>query len=225
MTDPSIIESWEAEYSARRYLDEPPVPFVADILAVAQANGLGSATGLYIGCGNGRNYLPLVAGGLDLVGLDVSATALAQLIERAPDRKSRLVLGDLFALPTNARYPVVIAIQVLQHGNEEEAHHAVVRARDRVASGGLFCVRVNAVGTQPEYTHDVIERGGDGRFTVRYTTGPKRGLAIHFFSEGELQGLVGEDFVASLPLRLSVTQRAAPKKGQWLQWEGIWKRR
>jgi hypothetical protein len=224
LTDPAIIESWESEYRRGRYLDDPPVPFVNGILEAARARGLGSADGLYIGCGNGRNYLPLVLGGLDLLGLDISATALAQLARRAPDRAVRLVLGDLSALPLGARYPIVIAIQVLQHGNEETTHLEVLRAIDRVAPGGLFCVRVNAVGTEPWYAHELTERGEDGRFTVRYTAGPKRGLAIHFFSAEELRVLVEDGLVPDLPLRPAIRQRAPPESGQEVQWEGIWMR-
>ena len=78
--------AWDAEYAAGRYRGEPPVAFTGDILAAARQAGL--TQGLYIGCGNGRNYLPLVAGGLDLTGLDISATAIAQLAARAPDRAS-----------------------------------------------------------------------------------------------------------------------------------------
>ena len=50
-----------------------------------QANASTRAgTGLYIGCGNGRNYLPLVDAGLNLLGLDVSAEAIKRLSERRP---------------------------------------------------------------------------------------------------------------------------------------------
>ena len=35
--------------------------------------------GLYVGCGNGRNLLPLLDAGLDLTGLDISRQAIAQL--------------------------------------------------------------------------------------------------------------------------------------------------
>ena len=85
--------AWDAEYTAGRYSCEPPVAFTGDILAAAQQAGL--TRGLYIGCGNGRNYLPLVADGLDLTGVDISAAAIAQLAARAPDRADRLVCGDL----------------------------------------------------------------------------------------------------------------------------------
>jgi SAM-dependent methyltransferase len=118
--------AWDAEYAAGRYSCEPPVAFTGDILAAARQAGL--TRGLYIGCGNGRNYLPLVAGGLDLTGVDISAAAIAQLAARAPDRADRLVCGDLGALPAAAAYPVVIGIQVFQHGDRAAAH-AHIRAR------------------------------------------------------------------------------------------------
>jgi hypothetical protein len=69
--------AWDVEYAAGRCRDEPSLPVVADILAAVRAQRLLGQVGLYAGCGNGRNYLPLVAGGLDLVGIDVSAEALA----------------------------------------------------------------------------------------------------------------------------------------------------
>jgi len=83
-----VAAAWDAEYAAGRYTDEQPVAFTSDILAAARPAG--ATRGLYIGCGNGRNYLPLVAGGLDLTGLDISAAAIAQLTARAPDRRRRV---------------------------------------------------------------------------------------------------------------------------------------
>src|ERR1700684_3664809 len=77
-----VAAAWDAEYGAGRYRGEPPVAFTEDILGAARVSGL--PRGLSLGCGTGRNYLPLVAGGLDLTGLDISATAIAQLAVRAP---------------------------------------------------------------------------------------------------------------------------------------------
>jgi 2-polyprenyl-3-methyl-5-hydroxy-6-metoxy-1,4-benzoquinol methylase len=129
---------WNAEYTSGRYRDGHPIDFVADILGAARDAELIGAEGLYIGCGNGRNYLPLITGGLDLVGLDVSAVALQQLAERAPERLHRLVDGDLSALPNGKTYPIVIGIQVFQHGNRMRAHAHIKAAQGRLAAGGLF---------------------------------------------------------------------------------------
>ena len=212
--------SWDKEYAGGRYRDEPPVAFVTDILAAARRAGLTS--GLYIGCGNGRNYEPLVRGGLDLTGLDISDVALRQLSARMPERRGSLVHGDLSALPEETRYGVVIGIQVFQHGHAEAAHAHLAAARARVAPGGLMAVRVNAAGTDIAFAHRVTGRNDDG-VTIRYVAGPKAGLEIHFFGEAELRGLFAIGFEPVLPPRAQVTWRQPPEAGQWTQWEGIWR--
>jgi hypothetical protein len=216
-------EAWDVEYAAGRYREEPPLPFVADVLSAVREYDLLGAEALYVGCGNGRNYLPLVAGGLDLVGLDVSAAALAQLADRAPERRERLIQGELGALPAGVAYAVVIGIQVFQHGDRASAHEHIRAAQARLAPRGLFCLRVNEVGTELEYDHDLVERDNDGGFTVRYLAGPKRGLLIHFFAESELEALFGGYDLVLAP-RLSRTWRVPHERGQWSQWEAIyWK--
>jgi hypothetical protein len=201
------------------------VAFVDDILAAASSLRLSDRRGLYIGCGNGRNLVPLVEGGLDLLGLDVSPTAISQLQERCPDRAERLVVGDLASLPVAVTFPVVIGIQVFQHGSQAEAHQHISSAQARVAKDGLFCLRVNAVDTDVWPSHDVIEQASDGSFTVRYTAGPKEGLDVHFFARRELDDLFADQFEPVVPLRRHRTERSAPAPGQWTQWEAIWRRK
>lgn len=215
--------AWDREYERGRYLDEPPVGFVDDILEAANSPGTGTQRGLYIGCGNGRNYIPLVAGGLDLDGLDISGEAISQLRKRLPERADRLFHGDLSSLPSGRRYDVVIGIQVFQHGTRTEAHANLAHARQLVEPAGLFCLRVNAVGTDVWPAYEVLEEAADGGFTIRYLAGPKNGLPIHFFSRHEVHELfVGWDEL--LPLRLDVTARVTPEPGRWSQWEAIWRR-
>jgi SAM-dependent methyltransferase len=223
--DPSsgAAAAWDVEYATGRYRGEPPLPFVADILVAARAHRLLDDGGLYVGCGNGRNYLPLVAGGLDLIGLDVSATALAQLATKAPERSGRLIQGDLGALPAEATFPIAIGIQVFQHGDRATAHEHVRAAQRRLAPGGLFCLRVNAVGTELEYEHDVTESDSDQGFSVRYRAGPKAGLEVHFFAEVELAELF-KGYVSVVGLRLVRTWRVPSERGQWSQWEAIWRK-
>jgi SAM-dependent methyltransferase len=220
-SEPSPAACWDAEYRAGRYSNEPPVAFAHDIAAAARQAGV--ARGLYVGCGNGRNYLPLVEAGLDLTGLDISAAAIAQLAARVPGRRDRLICGDLDALPADAVYPLVIGIQVFQHGDRATTHAHIRAAQARVTPGGLFCLRVNASATDIWPEHETTERDGDGGCTVRYIAGSKQGLSIHFFAAAELGALFADGFAPLLPLRLRHTRRVPPQPGQWSQWEAIWR--
>ena len=214
--------SWDAEYASGRYRHEPPVGFTRDIISAARSRNL--RRGLYIGCGNGRNLVPLSDAGLDLIGLDISSRALAQLRERRPGA-GRLVAGTIDALRPSAEFDLVIGIQVFQHGHRGLAHRHLAGAAAHVAPGGLLCVRVNATGTDIRYRHERTEEAGDGGFTVRYLDGPKTGLEIHFFTAAELAGLIGTGFTPLVPPRLDRTPHVPPATGQWSQWEAIWQRR
>ena len=95
----SAAVSWDAEYASGRYRHEPPVGFARDIIGAARCVNL--RRGLYVGCGNGRNLVPLSDAGLDLIGLDVSSRAVAQLRERRPCAAG-LVVGGIDALVPSA---------------------------------------------------------------------------------------------------------------------------
>jgi SAM-dependent methyltransferase len=216
--------SWDAEYAAGRYFGEDPVDFVADIVTASRDASV--HRGLYIGCGNGRNYVPLTEAGLDLTGLDISATAISQLADRLPSRRDRLVTGDLSALPPGQRFPLVVAIQVMQHGTRAQVHRLLAEALARVVPGGLFAIRVNAVGTDVHPRHEVTERDySEGSFSVRYLEGSKTGLTIHYWAARELDSaLTAAGFGPVLALRPQATWRAQREQGQWLQWEGIYRK-
>jgi trans-aconitate methyltransferase len=214
--------SWDAEYASGRYQGEPPVGFARDIIGAARSRKL--SRGLYIGCGNGRNFVPMSDAGLDLVGLDISANAVTQLRRRAAGA-ARLVVGDLGALLPSARFDLVIGIQVFQHGCRGQAHGHLAAAAAHVAPGGLLCVRVNATGSDIRHDHQRTETADDGGFTIRYLSGPKAGLDIHYFTAAELKGCIPAGFGPVLPLRLHNTAHDPPALGQWSQWEAIWQRR
>lgn len=216
--------SWDAEYRSGRYENEPPVGFVDDIVSAAQSLGR-DAPGLYVGCGNGRNYLPLRDAGLNLTGLDISDVALESLAARSPSAAAHLFHGGVTDLPDDQMFDLVIGIQVFQHGDRATAHAHVRAALDRLATGGLFCMRVNAVGTDVHPEHAVTEQAADGGFSVRYLAGSKRDLQIHFFSRAELTELLPPDrFATVLEPRIHQTHRPARELGQWSQWEAIHRR-
>lgn len=222
---PTVASRWDDEYQAGRYVGERPVEFVDAIAAAVRDRRPADDVGLYIGCGNGRNYVPLVEEhGMDLVGLDVSGAAIEKLRARLSGRGERLVHGDISNLPAGMRFGTVIGIQVFQHGTRVEAHAHLNAAIDLLLPGGLLCVRVNAAGTQIERRHEVVERNDQGGFTVRYEDGPKVGLFVHFFGEVEIEALTAK-LTAVASLRRHRTERPAPGRGYWDQWEGIWEAR
>jgi Methyltransferase domain len=137
--------SWDAEYRRGRYTGEPPIAWIDTILAVLRSEpALWPGPGLYVGCGNGRNYLPLVDGGAELTGIDLSREAIAQLVERRPALARRLVCGDFRELPAEARFAYLVAIQVFQHGDGAAVSACFVRGGP--AAPGRPAVRAGELG-------------------------------------------------------------------------------
>ena len=91
-----VSRSWDDEYRRGRYRGEPPIPFVGRIVDILRDRPeTMRGKGLYVGCGNGRNYVALVDAGLNLIGLDVSKEAIAQLRAGHPHLAPDLVSGGL----------------------------------------------------------------------------------------------------------------------------------
>ena len=137
--DHSLASSrWDALYRNGRYAGDPPVSFVNRIPSALDASSLLSSTGLYIGCGNGRNYLPLVHSGLRLYGLDLSKESLRQLADLQPVLSEQLICADFRKYSSQRRYGYIIAIQVFQHGFEADAVRYFTNVASTLSPGGLF---------------------------------------------------------------------------------------
>jgi SAM-dependent methyltransferase len=225
LPDALAARRWDEEYRRGRYAGEAPLPFVRTIVQVLRGSGLaGGAPGLYVGCGNGRNYLPLVDAGLNLYGLDLSAEALRQLAARRPGLSARLLQGDFQDLEPPGRLAYLIAIQVFQHGTQADAVRFFERVGTLLVPGGLFFLRVNSASTQVVRRHTVIEQAEHGGFSVQYLEGPKDGMAIHFYARSELDTLTRARFVTVADPREDIIHRAPPEHGFWAQWEAVYRR-
>jgi len=220
-----VSTRWDAEYREGRYVAEPPLPFVGEIIATLRAHPAALAgAGLYVGCGNGRNYLPLVDTGLNLQGLDVSREALDQLAARRAALAARLTCGDFRHLDVDAAFDYLIALQVFQHGVEADAATYFAKTAAALRPGGLFFLRVNSAATAVYFRHTVVEQNRWGGRTVRYDEGPKDGLCVHFYVREELQALTRDRFHLLAGPRELVTRRTPPKTGSWSQWEAVWQK-
>ena len=222
----AISRSWDDEYRRGRYRDEPPIPFAGRIVELLRDRpDAARGKGLYVGCGNGRNYVPLVEAGLDLIGLDSSVEALRQLKADQPHVAPRVVHADFLDFRSERLFDYVVAIQVFQHGNGDTVRAMFAHAAELLRDGGLLFLRVNSASTEVYHAHHVIERNGEDGFTVRYDEGPKEGLAVHFLSRLELEGMLAPWFAALVPVTEETILRGPPERGSWAQWEGVWIRR
>ena len=216
----SMARRWDAEYRAGRYEGEPPVPFVSTIIDTLRGRGLANGRGLYVGCGNGRNYIPLAAALPGLRGIDVSGTGLQQLLARSPECAGRVSREDFLAVSPDASHDYIISIQAFQHGDGQTAHKYLEQTAAVLRHGGLLFLRVNSAGTDIYHRHRVTERNTLGGFTIRYEDGPKAGLPVHFFTDRELEyrlHLAGFDVLGD-PDEASEA-REQPEDGAWRQWE------
>ena len=222
--DPELASKrWDQEYRRGRYHDEPPLSFVETILTTLQSRPAHwNGRGLYVGCGNGRNFLPLVDAGLNLWGLDLSAESLRQLSLQRPSLTDQLIRGDIRDFRADKPFDYVIAIQVFQHGAAADVATYFSQVHTLLRHGGLFFLRVNAATTQIYHRHTVLERNQFGGYTIRYDTGPKQELPVHFYSGDELSQLTQNGFEQVMPLREIRIERDQPQTGFWSQWEGIW---
>ena len=225
MSSELVAARWDSEYRAGRYVAERPLPFVDRIITTVRAHPEAIAgVGLYVGCGNGRNYLPLVDAGLALHGLDVSREALEQLVARRATLKPQLTCADFRELEIESPVDYLVAIQVFQHGAQAEAAAYFAKAAAALKPGGLFFLRVNSASTEICFRHTIIDRNNFGGLTVRYDEGPKSGLCVHFYSRAELLGLARAWFSLLAGPSEDVTERTPPQTGSWSQWEVIWQR-
>src|SRR5207245_6661039 len=182
-----LAARWNSEYRAGRYVAERPLPFVDQIISTLRTHpAVMSGVGLYVGCGNGRNYLPLVAAGLILHGIDVSREALDQLIARRADLKPRLTCADFRELEVGSPFDYLVAIQVFQHGVQADAESYFARTAAMLKAGGLFFLRVNSASTEMYLRHTIVDRNDYDGLKVPYAERAKPGLKVPFFARQQL---------------------------------------
>lgn len=224
MAETLEVQRWDAEYRAGKYDNQPPVPFVNDIMRELGEEGK-TQFGLYVGCGDGRNYIPLVESGLRLSGIDISQEALEKLIAKYPAAEGKVFKSEFLDRKAARVFDYLIAIQVFQHGSKARTTDYFKNASDMLKPDGKLFLRVNSVATKIHHKHHITETDSNGGFTVVYDGGPKKGLSVHFYSEAELTALAEDTgFRLIGSMREVHESRRTKRAGSWAQWETIWQK-
>ena len=127
---------WDARYTENDWPTEP------DAALVERVEGLTPGTALDLGCGPGRNAVPLAVRGWRVTGVDASAVGLAQAHERARSAgvEIQTVQADLSDYLASAP-PVDLVVLANIHVASEDRPSLLAAAARAVAPGGhLFVI-------------------------------------------------------------------------------------
>ncbi len=217
--------NWDVAYAEnQRYHGDPPIAFVDTILNELGESGK-SQIGLYVGCGNGRNFVPLAEHGLNLSGVDISKVALEQLKERYPE--ARAYQSDFSDIRSAHVFDYVISIQAFQHGDVASTDNMFNLAKMALKPQGKLFLRVNSASTEVFHDHEIIEGQPQTGRTVLYDPNGdhKPGQKVRFYTKEELEALAARNsFAITQPLTERTERRKLPQEGTWAQWESIWQK-
>jgi predicted TPR repeat methyltransferase len=218
-------KQWDELYRDGRYHGDEPVPFVNTILENLDDDDR-KGYGMYIGCGNGRNYLPLFSAlGTNLRGIDISEEGIRQIHEREPATIDSAHVRNFANYAGASVFRYIVSIQVFQHGDRSSAEDYFQRSAEALQPGGKLFLRVNSSSPNLIYRHQVIEGNKATGKTVLYEDGPKKGQQIHYYSKPELTDMAKRHGFSIIRPLVEVTEkRRPPLRGHWAQWETIWQK-
>ena len=192
----NYYEAYEERYRAIHALghawsSDRPTPIVEEIL---ERYGLPkSARLLELGCGEGRDALPLLEAGRDLLATDLSPEAVAWCRRLAPAHAARFQVLDCLGAALPERFDFIYAVAVL-HMLTEDGDRARFYAflREHLAEDGLALICTMGDGetelrTDPREAFDLKKRDHPaGEVTVAATS--CRMVCFDTFERELLQG-------------------------------------
>lgn len=142
---------------------------------------------LDVGCGNGKTLIPLAKRKYDVVGLDVSGTAL-KILEETLKRSgvyANLVLGDMVAFPFHdGCFDAVLCNYVLTHLLDEDRIKGVNEIWRVLKNNGFLFIEVFSTD---DFRYGKGKKIGENSFLR------KDGIIYHYFTYDEIKNLL-KDF-------------------------------
>jgi len=160
---------------------------------------------LDIGCGTGDTLFNAMFRDYDVVGIDISRSAVERVKERARSRglSAEVHVADVLeGLERFGSFDMVLFHHVLDSLTAEDRRKAVANARKVLRSGGVVSFQDLSVNDMRFGRGEMVEEG-------TYLKG--NGLACHFFTLGEVQELFFGYKVRSLD---EVTHHQRTKEGK-----------
>jgi len=186
--------AWERYYSTLRRLPrrlKKPVPFVVEMLPTFRRYKIKSV--LDLGCGAGRHCAFLAKHGFDVVGIDVSESALkmaSKWVQKAMLKNVAFVRGTMTNIPfTDSHFDAVISVSVVHHAVKKDIAKTIAEVYRVLKKNGLFLTNL-ASEKDPRYGEG--EKVEDNTFRILEAFEEKRFEELHhFFTKREVSQLFG----------------------------------
>jgi SAM-dependent methyltransferase len=138
---------WDEIYNKKKYSYydlEKPYSGISNVISILKKRKCRNV--LDLGCGSGRNLVPLAKSGFNVYGLDYSEKGIssARILLMKKSLGAKLSVADAFSrLPyPGSFFDAVISIQVLSHSGEKGILHSVSEINRILKPGGLLFVTV-----------------------------------------------------------------------------------
>jgi len=172
---------------------------------------------LDIGCGAGRNLLPLAKEGYRVTGIDFIEKALEDVKEKLDKEglEANLVLGDSHNLPIdNEKMDTVVSHQSFQFNDWQGAEECFAEATRVLKPGGLFYLRVRS---DKRALPEKYERLDDKGITIREERNGNI-ITYHHYSLEEIKELAdknGLEIIENPVDARDIKEDGEIERGQW----------
>jgi len=147
--------TWEQYYSSLKQLPKrlrKPVPFLAETLPIFKQFNVKRV--LDLGCGAGRNSIYLAKKGFDVIGVDVSKSALRFANNWAEEERlsnATFTLGTMVNIPfDDYLFDAVVSVSVIHHGVKEYIMRTIAEINRILRRKGVFIANIASV-RDPRY--------------------------------------------------------------------------
>lgn len=185
--------TWERYYSTLRQLPKrlrQPVPFVVEALPTFKRYKTKSV--LDLGCGVGRHCVYLAKNDFNVVGVDISMTALKMANEWRKEEKLKnvsLTRATMTHLPfSDSRFDAVISVSVIHHAVKKDIVKTVDEIYRVLKKNGSFLTNIVSV-KDPRY--GTGQKDESNTFRILEAFEEKRFEELHhFFAKQEVSKLL-----------------------------------
>lgn len=184
---------WEEYYSVLHQLPDwlkKPVPFIVDSLPLFKEHE--ARRFLDLGCGAGRNSIYLGKEGFDVIGIDISRTALKKAkvwskIEGIPN--ITVLCASMTNLPfVRQTFHAIISVSVIHHASEKDIKKAIENIFTVLKDNGLFLANLLSI---EDCRYGSGEKLENGTFRILEKFKERQFQeAHHFFSQREILTLL-----------------------------------